>query len=176
MSLQQVRMHTAARFIEVGHHVHSHYEAILEPQGTVQYADDVKTAIVHEGDFQLYAPHVPHAWATQDTACLRFVLLFEVTPHLPVNIQQGPVDWPELLWDTALLVNEVREGFPGWPTRVTARLTALLSRSSSLAEWPFCAPQPFEEETNLLARIDQFQRDNLHRPLTLVDIAVNEAM
>ncbi len=176
VTLQQVRIHTAGKYIEVVHHVHSCYEAILVLQGEVEYADEVKSAVLREGDFQLYAPNIPHAWATREAACLRLALWFDVTPRLTVSIQQQPESWPELLWDTALLVNEVRQGLPGWPLRVTARLTALISRSLSLADWPQSAAPQFEQEIDLLADIDQFMRDNLHRSLTLAEIAAQASL
>ena len=176
VKLRQVRVHTAARFVEVVHHVHSYYEAILVLQGEVTYVDDVKKAVFREGDYQLYAPNVPHAWATHELSCLRLVLWFEVTPRLPVAIQPAPLAWPELLDDIGLLMNEVRQGWPGWPLRVTARMTALLSRCLSVADWQTSAPPPLAAEAERFAGIDQFLRDNLQRPLTLANIAAHASL
>lgn len=160
-------------FIQAGRavkeHVHSFYEGHILLTGAGCYLTGESQAMTPGGTL-LHAPHAAHAWQESTVPCLRLLIWFSIEPGVPVPRPALWPSWPDLLWDIALLLNDAGASTPGWDARVQARLTVILSRLLTIADWPPTAehvtsPQP------LVALVDQFLRDNLQEPLTLQDIA-----
>lgn len=160
--------------IQVGHHVrehiHSFYESHVVLEGSARYLTGGEQAMGPGGTL-LHGPHTAHEWQEPDAPCLRLLIWFTLEPVVPVpRPAQWPI-WPDLLWDVALLLAEAEQMGRGWHYRATARLTVVISRLLTIADWPADAQATTVARTDLAEVVDQFLRDNLARPLTLLDIA-----
>jgi AraC-like DNA-binding protein len=157
-------------------HVHSYYEAHILLAGSARYMRETPQEL-GPGSALLHGPHMPHTWHTGDTECLRLLVWFTVEPALPVPHDRHWPHWPDALWDIALLLREAEENGSGWETRAQARVTVLLSRLLTLAEWPErAAPREETPERTLADDIDLYFRDNLDRPIALADVAAQVGM
>ena len=161
-------------FIQLGHqvreHVHSFYEGHILLSGRAMYLTGGEQ-MMGPGGALLHGPYTGHSWREPETPCLRLLLWFSVAPAVPVpRPAQWPM-WPDLLGDVARLLDEAHRTHPGWQHRLHARMTVILSRLLSIADWPPAETPEQRTPPPLLAGIDQFLLDNLARPLTLADIA-----
>lgn len=173
---QRLVIHDVApNFIQLGHrvreHVHSFYEGHILLTGSAKYLTGGEQ-LMGPGGTLLHGPHTPHTWQEPETPCLRLLVWFSMEPAVAVpRPAQWPV-WPDLLWDVALLLDDAGRAHPGWQDRLRARLTTVVSRLLTIANWPpTIAPTHTLPPPHPVAGIDQFLRDNLARPLILSDIA-----
>lgn len=160
--------------ILVGHHVrehiHSFYESHVVLEGSARYLTGGEQ-VMGPGGALLHGPHTAHEWQEPEAPCLRLLIWFTLEPVVPAPRPAQWPTWPELLWDLALLLAEANDMDRGWHYRATARLTVVISRLLTIAEWPAETQTTAVARTELAAVVDQFLRDNLARPLTLLDIA-----
>ncbi len=172
--VHDIRPHVQANK-SVLEHVHSFYEAhiVLEGQGLYSMGE---TQIIGPGGMLLHGPHTPHAWQQSEKPCLRLLIWFSIDPIVRVP---RPSSWPihpDLLWDLALLFDDADARQPGWGYRVTARVTVVLSRLLTIADWPSTQAPPPEPRHHLVALVDHYLQDNLARPVTLEDVADHVGM
>ena len=155
-------------------HTHSFFEGHIVLDGAALLAAPEQLS-VHAGTILLLAPQTPHAWETQESHVLSFVLWFALEHGTPAP----PLRWAvsaHLLWVVRWLLAEVQEGAPGWDERVSAFLTVLLSRVLTLTRG---TPEPASEaerDARLETIIHQFFWDNLQRPLTVAEVAAHVGM
>ena len=164
----------APNFIQLGHrvreHVHSFYEGHILLSGSANYLTGGEQ-LMGPGGALLHGPNTPHTWQEPETPCLRLLVWFSMEPAVVVpRPAQWPL-WPDLLWDVALLLEDAAGTRPGWADRLRARLTTVVSRLLTIADWPPDAQPVMLPPSHPLAGIDQFLRDNLAWSLTLSDIA-----
>jgi AraC-like DNA-binding protein len=158
---------TGKRVLE---HEHSFLEAHVILSGHATYTMG-ETQRLAEGGTLLHGPHTPHAWEHLEAPCLRLLFWFSIEPAVEVARPARWPEWPDILWDIALVLQDAGERRPGWQDRASARVTVILSRLLSLAGWPETAGAVELPQTQLVATVEQFLRDNFVRPLTLDDIA-----
>lgn len=159
---------------EIREHVHSCYEAHFFLTGEVDYTVK-RCQPVRPGGMVLHGPHVPHGFIPQ-SPYICFILFFHVHPVVEIP---EPTSWPIrpiCVEEVERLLGEAHEGGPGWRDRVQGRLMVLLSHLLALAQGAEVSNASGEEALALAARVDQFLRDNLARPLALGDIAAHVAM
>lgn len=155
-------------------HAHSFYEAhiVLDGRATLAIPE---TRQVNTGAILLLSPRTPHAWETENESLLSFVLWFDLE-HAQPNV---PLRWAmsnHLLWVVRWLLAEVQEGAPGWHERVQAFLTVLLSRVLTLTRGADAPTSDAEADRHLEALVHHFLWDNLHRPLTVAEVAAHVGM
>ena len=159
----------------VAAHSHSFYEGhiVLEGKGTLATPE---TRQVSQGTLMLLHPRTPHARETREEPLLSLVLW--------VNLEQQelpavPLRWAtssQLLWVVRWLLAETHEGAPGWPDRVSALLTVLLSRVLTLTRGA-AGPAPASEPDHRLETVvHHFLWDNLQRPLPVAEVAAHLGM
>jgi len=160
--------------IQVGHrvrqHVHSFYESHIVLEGSAVYLTGGEQ-VMTPGGALLHGPHTLHEWQEPEASCLRLLIWFSLETAVPVPRPAQWPTWPDLLWDVALLLAEADNMDRGWHYRATARLTVVISRLLTIADWPAETQAAPMSRTDLAAMVDQFLRDNLGRPLSLLDIA-----
>jgi len=168
--VHDVHPHQLASGYTVRDHIHSFYEAHIVLDGAAMYTTGTPQPLI-PGSALLHGPHSPHTWQTENETCLRLLFWFTLEPVvLPPADIKWPV-WPDLLWETALLLRDVEAADPGWQQRATARIVLVLSRLLSLANWPDEGGFAEETEPTLVEMVEQFFHDNLTAPLGLEDIA-----
>lgn len=160
--------------IQIGHrvreHVHSFYESHVVLTGSARYLTG-GAQVMTPGGSMLHGPHTAHEWQEPDAPCLRLLFWFSMEPLVPVPRPDVWPTWTDLLWDISLLLKEADGMERGWQYRATARLTVVLSRLLTIANWPVDAQPVASSRTDLVTIVDQFLRDNLARPITLLDVA-----
>lgn len=170
MTIHELRPHN----IQIGHpvreHVHSFYESHIVLEGSARYLTGGEQ-VMTQGGAMLHAPHTAHEWQEPDAPCLRLLIWFSVDPLVPVPRPMAWPTWPDLLWDIDLLLRDAATKECGWQYRATARLAVVISRLMTIAHWPLDAQPAVIPRTDLVDVVNQFLRDNLARPLTLLDIA-----
>jgi len=158
----------------IAEHAHSFSEAHIVLDGRATLATP-EVRQVGTGAILLLGPNTPHAWETADDALLSFVLWFNLEGAAPAV----PLRWAmsnHLLWVVRWLLAEVQEGAPGWHERVQAFLTVLLSRVLTLTRGADGPTPDAEADRHLEALVHHFLWDNLHRPLTVAEVAAHVGM
>ena len=165
-----VHPHQLATGYTMREHVHSYYEGHIVLAGHAVYRRGAQQLL--PGHALLHGPHMPHNWQTADEKCLRMLFWFSLEPAVLPPAEIDWPCWPELLWDVHLLLHDAELAAPGWQYRATARVTAIISRLLSMANWPESdEPAKRAGELSLLEVVEGFMHDNLTRPMTLEDIA-----
>lgn len=174
LAVRDVHTNWIAAGRSIAEHAHSFYEAHIVLDGRAVLATPERRQVT-TGTILLLSPHTPHAWETGDEALLSFVLWFNlerVQPDLPLRWALSN----HLLWVVRWLLAEVQEGAPGWHERVQAFLTVLLSRMLTLTRGADGPTPDAEADSHLEALIHGFLWDNLHRPLTVAEVAAHVGM
>jgi len=152
-------------------HTHATYEAQLLLDGTADCCTETSRQSVAPGQVTLHAPGMPHSWHGHAGAFLRFTLHFSITPAPSIHL---PEPWPHqpLAFATLrMLLEDIHTRAPGWSDRVVPHITLLLSRVLALTDWPDVTVPDFTTDSSQLHLLDHFLQDNLHRPLSRLDIA-----
>jgi AraC-like DNA-binding protein len=158
-----------------GVHTHSFYEGILVLRGSAEYTTEAPQWL-SAGHVLLLPPFTPHAWRVPDGECLRLVLEFTIDPPVRVQPPAHWPCWPEVLWDIAVLLDDLvrqpRQGF----LLVTPRLSAVLARLLTLGVWPAGVPDSAAEPMQFMEVVETFLADNLAQPITVADVAGHVGM
>ncbi|OPZ85257.1 MAG: HTH-type transcriptional repressor of iron proteins A [bacterium ADurb.Bin429] len=170
LTIHDIRIHQKSAGKATLEHVHSFYEGHVLLSGVGRYAMG-ESQTLGPGGALLHGPHTMHAWAASEVSCVRLLVWFSLEPMIPAPRPTTWPEWPDLLWDLSLLFDDAAATAPGWHTRVTARLTVVLSRLLAVINWPASPQPPLGPQQHLVTMVDQFLHDNLARPLTLDDIA-----
>ncbi len=174
LTLHDVHTNWIAPARAIAVHTHSFYEAHIVLDGRAVLATPEQRQM-GTGTILLLSPQTAHAWETGGDALLSFVLWFNLERAQP----DVPLRWAlsnHLLWVVRWLLAEVQEGAPGWHERVQAFLTVLLSRVLTLTRGADGPTPDAEADRHLESLVHGFLWDNLHRPLTVAEVAAHVGM
>jgi AraC-like DNA-binding protein len=178
LCIQRIQLDCSPRGSEVKPHQHAFYEAILILDGLGRETLPSQ-AQLKPGVWQLHPPHSVHGWGTLSPSLLRLGIWFEIAPALPLRVLEC---WPRhsaSLHEVIALVADAQTRWPGRRERLAARLTILLSPIMALFDWPSQMEDFFEctrSRKSTTTMVEQFLADNLARPITLNDVAVQMNM
>jgi len=159
----------------VSEHMHSFYEAHIVFAGEAVVATP-RPLPVSAGTALLLPPGTPHAWETRDQAVQSFVIWFSRDETPASHLQMRWAHLPGLLWVLQVILFEVQASEPGWPDRVSALLSAILSRILAFTTDTHEVIAITEDDTQLVTLIERYLWDNLARPLSVADVAAHVGM
>ena len=159
----------------VQEHAHSFYEAqiIFTGEGSLFFP---RALSVQQGTALLLPPEMPHAWVMQEKAVQSFVIWFSREEPPGAHLQMRWAILPGLLWLLQVILLEVQASEPGWHDRVSALLSAILSRVLAFTSETQEVIAITDDDSQLVTLIDNFLWDNLARPLTVTDVAAHVGM
>jgi len=159
----------------VSEHMHSFYEAHIVFAGEAVVATP-RPLSVSAGTALLLPPGTAHAWETREQAVQSFVIWFSREESPASRLQMRWAHLPGLLWVLQVILLEVQAGEPGWPDRVSALLSAILSRILAFTAETREVIAVTEDDTQLVTLIERYLWDNLVRPLSVADVAAHVGM
>lgn len=159
----------------VREHAHSFYEAhiVFNGEGALLFPRPLQVEV---GTAFLLPPDTPHAWETKEQALQSFVIWFAREEPPGSHLQMRWANLPGLLWLLQVILLEVQASEPGWHDRVSALLSAILSRILAFTAETHEVTAITDDDSQLVAQIDRFLWDNLGRPLTVADVAAHAGM
>lgn len=159
----------------VSEHMHSFYEAHIVFAGEAVVTTP-RPLSVSAGTAFLLPPGTAHVWETREQAVRSFVIWFSREELPAARLQMRWAHLPGVLWLLQVILLEVQASEPGWPDRVSALLSAILSRVLAFTADTHEVIAVTEDDTQLVATIERFLWDNLARPLAVADMAAHVGM
>ena len=159
-----------------GSHTHPFYEAHIVLSGTISYTTSDTTSLIGPGSVLLHEIGTVHNWQVVEGGFQCLGIHFDAEPHIAVQANGPWPEWPDMLWEVALLLDDARRRQTGWRTRARWRMGILLSRLLTLAEWKQESLVAGRLKDDPIATLDTFLQENLHRQLTLDDVAAHLAI
>jgi len=159
----------------VSEHTHSFYEAHIVFAGEAVVGTP-RPLTVSAGTALLLPPGTPHAWETREEAVQSFVIWFSREESPASRVQLCWAHLPGLLWLLQVILLEVQASEPGWPDRVSALLSAILSRILAFTTETREVIAVTEDDTQLVALVERYLWDSLARPLAVADVAAHVGM
>lgn len=156
-----------------GSHSHPFYEAHIVLSGAISYTTTETTSLIGPGSVLLHEIGTVHNWQVVAGGFQCLGIHFDVEPRIPVQVNGPWPVWPDMLWEVALLLEDARRQQIGWQTRARWRMGIVLSRLLTLAEWKKDSLVASRLTDDPIATLDTFLQENLHRQLTLDDVAAH---
>lgn len=159
----------------VSEHMHSFYEAHIVFAGEAVVSTP-RPLLVSAGTAFLLPPGTPHEWETREEAVQSFVIWFSREEPPAAHPQMRWAHLPGLLWVLQVILFEAQAREPGWPDRVSALLSAILSRILAFTADTREVVAVTEDDTQLVTLIERYLWDNLSRSLAVADVAAHVGM